>query len=472
MAARPDKARAAAARSPDTTSSGRRVRVSIIVPALDEARGIVATLAPLQPLRADGHELIVVDGGSSDATLAIAAPLADCAFVADRGRARQMNAGAARASGDVLLFLHADCQLRAAAVRALTREMARTGRRWGRFDVMISGRSRVLRLVAAMMNARSRLSGIATGDQGIFVERALFDAIGGFPGQPLMEDIELSKRLKRSGGPPLCLRERVLTSGRRWETRGTWQTIVAMWRWRFAYWRNADPARLADEYRTTRRATPLVLQIFAKSPVAGRVKTRLAASIGDEAATALYARFVELTLTTASAARAAGLVDEIELWCAPDADAPEFAAWRDRYRISLRAQSGADLGAKMQGALDSALARGSRAILIGTDCPALELGYLARAVAALETCDAVFGPAEDGGYVLVGLARPIDAFSGIPWSAADTMAATRVRIASLGAVWEELPTLWDVDEPRDLARWQALAPAAAGVDVTPNATAG
>jgi rSAM/selenodomain-associated transferase 2/rSAM/selenodomain-associated transferase 1 len=444
------------------------VRVSIIIPALDEARGIAATLAPLQPSRAQGHEVIVVDGGSTDATLALAAPLADCAFVAQRGRAAQMNAGAAKASGDALLFLHADSQLQAAAIDTLAREMRRTGRRWGRFDVTIAGRSRLLRLVAAMMNVRSRLTGIATGDQGLFVERALFDAIGGFPNQPLMEDVELARRLKRVG-PPLCLSERILTSGRRWESRGTLQTIVAMWRWRFRYWRNADPARLAAEYPTTRAATPIVLQVFAKRPVPGGVKTRLATTIGDDAAAALHARFIELTLITAVAARAGGLVDEIELWCAPDADAPEFTTWRDRHGISLRVQFGADLGARMQAALDSALARGSRPILVGTDCPALELGYFARAVAALETCDAVFGPAEDGGYVLVGLARRIDAFSGVPWSTPETMAATRARVASLGATWRELPTLWDVDQPSDLARWQALA--TSGPSVTSRETA-
>jgi len=186
------------------------------------------------------------------------------------------------------------------------------------------------------------------------------------------------------------------------------------------------------------------------------VKTRLAAAIGNEAAAAHHARFVELTMATAVAARDAGVVDEIELWCAPDGDAPAFVAWRDRHRISLHAQDGADLGSRMRRALDSTLARGARAILVGTDCPLLDVAYLARAVAALATCDAVFGPAEDGGYVLVGLSRRVDAFSGVPWSTPDTMAATRARLASSGAAWEELPTLWDIDEPHDLARWQSL----------------
>jgi rSAM/selenodomain-associated transferase 2/rSAM/selenodomain-associated transferase 1 len=432
------------------------VRVSIVVPALDEVRGITATLAPLQPLRADGHEVIVVDGGSRDATVALATPLADRVIVAERGRALQMNAGAAIATGDVILFLHADSLLAASAIGVLAREIERSGRRWGRFDVAIAGRSPLLPIVAAMMNARSRLTGIATGDQALFVDRTLFIAAGGFPNQPLMEDVELSKRLKHAAGPPLCLSERVVTLGRRWESRGVWRTIAAMWRWRFAYWRGVDPARLAAEYRASPSAAAVVLQVFAKSPVPGGVKTRLAAAIGNEAAAAHHARFVELTMATALAARDAGVVDEIELWCAPDSDAPAFAAWRDRHRIPLFAQHGADLGARMRTALDSALARGARAILVGTDCPLLDVAYVARAVAALETCDAVFGPAEDGGYVLVGLSRRVDAFSGVPWSTPDTMAATRARLVSSGVTWEELPTLWDIDEPQDLARWQSL----------------
>jgi rSAM/selenodomain-associated transferase 2/rSAM/selenodomain-associated transferase 1 len=432
------------------------VRVSIVIPALDEARAIVGTLAALQPSRAAGHEVIVVDGGSVDATVALAAPLADRVSSAARGRARQMNAGAAAATGDILLFLHADSRLPADGVATLLREMGRSGRRWGRFDVAIAGRARALRCVEALMNLRSRATGIATGDQAIFVERALFREIGGYPDQPLMEDIELSRRLKRAAGSPLCLRQRVVTSARRWERHGPWRTVIAMWRWRFAYWRGARPADLAAEYGAGRTPSPVTLQVFAKNPVAGSVKTRLANAIGADEAAAHYVRLVERTLATAAAARAGGIVDRVELWCAPDADSPAFTAWRERYDLDLKTQSGGDLGAKMHNALHSALGRGSRAVLVGTDCPALDLSYLAQAVAALDEHPAVFGPAEDGGYVLVGLARPVDAFSGIPWSSAETMAATRRKLRAAGASWHELPTLWDVDAPSDLARWQAL----------------
>ena len=436
------------------------MRVSIIVPARNEARRIVGTLAPLQSLRATGHQVIVVDGGSSDATLALAAPLADRAFVAPAGRASQMNAGVHVAKGDVLLFLHADCELPAGGIAAMIEGLEQTRRRWRRFDVSIAGVSRVLPLVGATMNARSRLTGIATGDQAIFVERALFDAVGGYADQPLMEDVELSRRLKRAVGAPLRVSKRVVTSGRRWDNDGAWRTIVTMWRLRFAYWRGVEAARLARRYPAA-RPSRVTLQIFAKNPVPGQVKTRLASTIGDEDAAALYCDLVERTLSLANAARAAGVIDRIELWCAPDIDAPMFAIWRDRHRVELKRQTGRDLGAKMKNALESALVNRQRAIVIGTDCPAMDLAYLARAVAALDDHAAVLGPAEDGGYVLVGLSRAVDAFSGVPWSAPNTMVATREQLRRERVRWAELPPLWDIDEPADLDRWQALAPSLA-----------
>jgi len=222
-------------------------RLSIVIPVLDEAAGIVATLRALVPLRERGHEVIVVDGGSSDGTAALAAPWAGRVVDGPRGRARQMNAGAALAHGDVLLFLHADTVLPAAAAAALIAAIA-AGASWGRFDVRISGRSAMFPLIARLMNWRSRLTGIATGDQAIFVRAALFRRLGGFADQPLMEDVELSRRLRRIAHPA-CLRERVLTSGRRWEARGVWRTIFLMWRLRWCYWRGVSPVELAQAYR-------------------------------------------------------------------------------------------------------------------------------------------------------------------------------------------------------------------------------
>lgn len=222
--------------------------LSIIVPALNEAAGIRATLEPLQPLRARGHEVIVVDGGSEDATVALAQPLADRVLVAARGRARQMNAGAQEARGEVLLFLHADTLLPPEADRRVLEELARSSRGWGRFDLRLTGRHPLLRLTARLIGLRSRLTGMATGDQAIFVRRDWFEQAGSFPEIPLMEDLALSRALKRRGRP-LCLRERVTTSSRRWEERGILRTVLLMWRLRLAYYRGADPHDLARRYR-------------------------------------------------------------------------------------------------------------------------------------------------------------------------------------------------------------------------------
>lgn len=221
--------------------------LSIVVPVLDEAPGIGATLESLHGLRARGCEVVVVDGGSRDATRDIAASGADRVIESPRGRAAQMNAGARATSGDILLFLHADTRLPPGADQSVRLGMARTGSRWGRFDVTIAGASPMLRVVARSMNARSRMTGIATGDQAIFVRRDAFEGVGGFPEIPLMEDIALSKRLKRVS-PPLCLRDRVVTSGRRWERHGMLRTILLMWRLRLAFALGADPRRLARDY--------------------------------------------------------------------------------------------------------------------------------------------------------------------------------------------------------------------------------
>jgi rSAM/selenodomain-associated transferase 2 len=221
--------------------------LSIIVPALNEEAGIAAALHELSELRARGAEVIVVDGGSRDRTVALARPLCDRLIAAPRGRAAQMNAGAGLARGEVLLFLHADTRLPADADRLVRDGLAAHGRPWGRFDIRIEGRHPLFPVIAAMMNLRSRLTGIATGDQAMFVERTAFAAIGGFPDIALMEDIVLSRRLKRLGRP-LCLQARALTSGRRWEKHGVVRTILIMWRLRLAFFLGAAPAKLAASY--------------------------------------------------------------------------------------------------------------------------------------------------------------------------------------------------------------------------------
>lgn len=223
-----------------------RTALCIVVPVLDEAQTLAARLRALQPLRQRGARVVVVDGGSEDDTLAIAQAHADLAFVAPRGRAAQMNAGAAACPADVLLFLHADTALPANA-DLLVRRATLNPMAWGRFDVRIDSRRWLLRLAGGMMNLRSRWTGIATGDQALFVRHELFQRVGGFPDLPLMEDIALSRALKRHGRPA-CLRECVTTSARRWERHGVWRTIALMWRLRAAYFLGADPHQLAIRY--------------------------------------------------------------------------------------------------------------------------------------------------------------------------------------------------------------------------------
>lgn len=222
-------------------------QLSIIVPVLDEAAGIVEALAALSPFRGRGAEVIAVDGGSRDDTVTLARPFVDQAIAARRGRGAQMNAGAAAASGDVLLFLHADTTLPPDADGLLLEGLRDPLRQWGRFDVRIEGNSPLLPIVAGFMNWRSLLTGIATGDQAMFVRRAAFDAVGGFPDIALMEDVALSKRLKRLSRP-LCLAARVVTSGRRFEQRGVLRTIVLMGRLRLSFWLGAEPTTLARRY--------------------------------------------------------------------------------------------------------------------------------------------------------------------------------------------------------------------------------
>ena len=222
------------------------MKLSIVMPVLDEAAGIAAALQALAPYRERGVELIVVDGGSTDNTTDLAGPLADRVIAAPRGRGMQMNAGAAAAHGDVLLFLHADTRLPENADRLLLDGLSRSRRLWGRFDVRIEGGG-LLALVACMMNWRSRITGIATGDQAMFVTRAAFANAGGFPAIALMEDVALSARLKRTG-KPLALRARVTISARRWQRHGVLRTVLLMWRLRLGFFLGADPAKLARAY--------------------------------------------------------------------------------------------------------------------------------------------------------------------------------------------------------------------------------
>ena len=223
------------------------MRISIIVPTLNEADNIVSTLDGLKPFRKDGNEVIVVDGGSKDETVRLGTSLVDKNIKSTPGRAQQMNVGAKQASGDILWFLHADTLVPDNAVQQIQHALENNKYQWGRFDIRLSGKQLQLRIVESLMNLRSRITGIATGDQGIFVRREVFESIGGFANIPLMEDLDISKRLKKHSRP-YCLDTKLITSSRRWEENGILRTIFLMWRLRLAYTLGVKPEKLVNHY--------------------------------------------------------------------------------------------------------------------------------------------------------------------------------------------------------------------------------
>jgi rSAM/selenodomain-associated transferase 2/rSAM/selenodomain-associated transferase 1 len=432
------------------------MKLAVVVPVLNEAATLSAKLTALAALRARGAVLIVADGGSTDGSLAMAHAQADAVVGAPRGRAAQMNAGACHPlarQADALLFLHADTHLPPGA-DALVEKALAGGAVWGRFDVHIEGKHLLLPLVAALMNRRSRASGIATGDQAMFVRRSVFESLGGFAPVPLMEDIELSARLQRVGAPA-CLRERVTTDGRRWDQRGFWRTVRLMWRLRAAYALGADPHALALRYGYPVRA-PAAVAVLAKAPIPGLAKTRLAPLLGDVGAARVQRGFILRTLATARQASTGTLT----LHCALGVDHRLFRLLAQRQGVVCLPQAEGDLGNRMAAVMVDHFSQDRRQplLIVGTDCPVLTAAHLQRAADVLQTSDAVLIPAEDGGYVLIGLRRALPGvFWRVDWSTPRVMAQTRERLNAIGAKWVELPVLWDVDDPQDWQRWQALA---------------
>jgi rSAM/selenodomain-associated transferase 2 len=225
------------------------MRISVIIPVLNEEKSIGSTIAALKALAP--HEIIVVDGGSTDRSGEICVQSGARVIAAGHGRARQMNRGAEEASGEVLLFLHADTRLPLSGLRDISAALSDPHYHGGRFDVELDGEHWMLKVIGALISYRSRATKVGTGDQGIFVRRAVFESLGGFPDLPLMEDIAFCRRLKRLGGIA-CLKSKVVTSARRWETEGVWRTILRMWILKFLYFAGVSPARLKQYYADTR----------------------------------------------------------------------------------------------------------------------------------------------------------------------------------------------------------------------------
>ena len=225
------------------------MNISVIVPVLNEEKTIATTLEALVTLAP--YEIIIVDCGSADRTRELAGQFQVKAISSDHGRGRQMNRGASEASGDVLLFLHADTRLPASALNDIKAALGEPRYLGGRFDVELAGAHWLLPLVGRLISYRSRISKVATGDQALFVRRQVFERIRGFPDMPLLEDVAFCRTLHRLG-EVACLRSRVVTSARRWEVDGVWRTIFRMWIIKLLYLVGVSPARLKQFYADTR----------------------------------------------------------------------------------------------------------------------------------------------------------------------------------------------------------------------------
>ena len=426
--------------------------VSIVVPVYNEvpaSKGdsFSPRIEKLLELLRPCDEIVLVDGSSRDFSWQALQNLAlhpqVFAMQSGKGRAHQMNAGAAQAKGDVLLFLHADTVLNAAAWSELLAVVRCPV--WGRFDVRIHGQSKWLPLVAWFMNQRSRLSKIGTGDQALFIERTLFEQVGGFPQQPLMEDIELCKRLKRHSPQRfLAVREPVFTSGRRWDTEGAWKTIVLMWRFRFQYWRGVPALKLAQQYADAREKLPRTIAVFAKYPEPGRVKTRLQPLLGAKQC-ANFARY--LLLSTLDKLRGENVV----LWTDGGTDAQWNELLTDR-EVERYVQPQGHLGVRMQTAVDAHLKYSKLVVLLGPDAVQFTVNNLVQLELAAKKQSVALVPALDGGYVALACTRSLPTIfsDSIQWGSASVAEQTRAALHACGVEAKWFDAQLDIDEPEDL----------------------
>lgn len=427
--------------------------LSIIIPVLNEASGIVACLKPLQSWRAQGVELIVVDGGSDDDTMSLARDYADKVFVSERGRARQMNAGSVAAAGQYLLFLHADTQLPLQKSDALLEDfesLTVQKAAWGFFPVRLSGKRLPFRIIERAISLRSRITSVATGDQALFVSRSLWHEIGGFVDMPLMEDVALSKQL-RHHAKPVVMPKAVVTDSRRWESRGIAKTVLLMWSLRLLYFLGFSPQRLAPWYGINpapKQCTPCIAQL-AKAPQLGRVKTRMQPQLSVEQSVALHKRLV--AQVTRNMVQYSGAC--LQLWVSEQPQLSFFKQLQQQYPLRIQQQQGRDLGERMYHICQTVLQQHNAVILVGSDCPFIENGQLEQVAAALDAGhQAVIIPATDGGYTLLALTlAEWRIFDGVEWGTERVLQQTLDRLQALGLRYRCLEPLADIDRPEDLA---------------------
>ncbi|MCA9736645.1 MAG: TIGR04283 family arsenosugar biosynthesis glycosyltransferase [Gemmatimonadota bacterium] len=421
----------------------------VVIPALDEARTLPGLLTDLAGLEVS-HEVVVVDGGSTDDTGAVAREAGAQVVASGRGRALQMNRGAEGARAPWLLFLHADSRLPAPARTALARWLsdppADVVAAW--FGFLLDGDDAFWRLLEAGQRLRERLFGLVYGDQGLLVRREGFERIGGFPSLPLMEDVEVLRRLRRIGRVrPLPAHLR--TSPRRYREEGRARGWIRNSLLMTLYLAGVPARHLARWYPARRSSAPAprdVVLVFAKLPVPGQVKTRLARDVGPERAAALYAGMGRAVVD-----RLRGGPYRLIVCHDPPERSEEVAAWLGRSGTEFWPQRAGDLGERLVHALAVALGQADRVCVVGTDAPDLDRDLVAQAFANLGPGRVVLGPARDGGYYLLGLSEPCPAlFRDIQWSTPAVADQTRARARGEGLTVVELPPLTDVDTLADL----------------------
>ena len=422
---------------------------SIVIPTLNEADALRRLLPRLGPLPSARHEVIVSDGGSGDDTCDVARRLGAMVTMGRRGRGFQMNRGARLACGDVLLFLHADSRLPSGWERQLDRHFVAAGLRAAAFRLRFRPRHPSLRFAEWWSSFDSVVT--RYGDQGLVVSRKAFDLAGGYPDWPLMEDVEIGRRLRRFTAIP-SLPMRLGSSSRRFLARGVWRQRAANARTMLRFLLlGVSPWRLAEDY-DARRPKPDrdALILFARFPSAGKVKTRLAASIGADMAAEFYRRMAEGVVANA---KAAGDALRTYVFVADAADGEAVKRWLGE-GITVLEQEEGDLGARMADAFETVFSYGhARVLIAGTDVPSLTQGHFRRGLGALDACDVVLGPAVDGGYYLLGLKRPSPRlFSGMAWSQTDVLAQTLERARGCGWTVAQLDVLEDVDDAASLER--------------------
>lgn len=440
----------------DVWTPGRDADLGVVVPALDEAESLPGLLADLAQLRL-ARQVVVVDGGSRDATAAAARAGGAWVTRSRRGRARQLNAGAAFLESRWLLFVHADARMGGKALRAVERHVAEDRRQAGHFAFAIAHSHPFYRLIEAGQRIRERCLGLVYGDQGLLIRRDLFWAAGGYPDQPLMEDVVLNRRLA-AGGQLARLPARVRTSARRYEEEGRGRALARNASLIGRFLAGADPAGLARRYPARRlpgavcpapSGPPATLLIFAKAPRPGHVKTRLARTWGAAAAAEAYGRLGRQVVGRLASAPA-----QIILCFDPPGSEDEIRAWLGgRGARAFMPQGDGDLGDRMARTTAAAFGQGARAVVVvGTDAPAVGAGAVARALDALRSADVVIGPSSDGGYYLIGLAAPQPGlFRDMPWSTERVFRETTNRCAELGLRVTCLPVESDVDGPADVS---------------------